>query len=622
MTVTLTAGAGESESDASLSRNLSMHAYGIPRILHGGTSPAGRSRHAERAIALLLMATAWACGDSTTAASTKPHPVILRPTSDTVQTGVVGTFAGSNPSVIVLDQDGAPLAGVRVEFSSAGLPGGFVDTITSADGKAATSWKLATNSGKQILTATIRTARVPSVTFTAIAAAGPAASLVSQIPLVQVGNPSAPVPLPPAVAVIDSFGNAKPGVELTFEVTGGDGTVSPATVVTDDKGVATVERWTVGSDPGDYVLTVHAKALRAISLTARVNRPFFASRVTAGSRHSCLIDQQGQTYCWGMNDRAQINGDGYWFTLPTRIMSEHRFISLASGWAHNCAISDEVPSQAYCWGDNGFGQTGLENGGGVVRTPVKVPVDVGLTQVVTGDSHSCGLTADGQALCWGDNSLGQLGDGTAAGRSRPGPVVTDKRFTSLAAGAQHTCGLTADGLMYCWGSNTHHELGSDTSPACETQYMYYDRVIIDYIQCALRPQLTPGPRFIAIAAGFGTCGLTPTSEVDCFGIGSAMVPVSRGVLFAQLSAGGNCGLGTDAMEYCWSVPGSAPGSALIATGNGLMFRSIAGGVEHQCGILKTDDSVVCWGRNDEGQLGNGTTVNSSVPLRVAPPANP
>jgi alpha-tubulin suppressor-like RCC1 family protein len=54
----------------------------------------------------------------------------------------------------------------------------------------------------------------------------------------------------------------------------------------------------------------------------------------------------------------------------------------------------------------------------------------------------------------------------------------------------------------------------------------------------------------------------------------------------------------------------------------LTFRSIAGGVEHQCGILKTDDSVVCWGLNDEGQLGNGTTVNSSVPLRVAPPANP
>src|SRR5689334_8870638 len=105
-----------------------MRAYGIPRILHSGTSPACRSRHPERAIALLLMATAWACADSTTAASTKPYPVILRPTSDTAQTGVVGRLAGSNPSVIVLDQNGEPLGGVRVEFSATGLPGGFVDT--------------------------------------------------------------------------------------------------------------------------------------------------------------------------------------------------------------------------------------------------------------------------------------------------------------------------------------------------------------------------------------------------------------------------------------------------------------------------------------------------------------
>jgi hypothetical protein len=105
-----------------------------------------------------------------------------------------------------------------------------------------------------------------------------------------------------------------------------------------------------------------------------------------------------------------------------------------------------------------------------------------------------------------------------------------------------------------------------------------------------------------------------------------MVTVSGGRPFAQLSDDGRCGLGADAMLYCWSAPGSppdsAPGSAPIADGNGLPFRSIGGGLSHRCGILKTDDSVVCWGQNDAGQLGNGTTLTSSVPLRVAPPANP
>ena len=601
-----------------------MHAHGNLRILRRGASPARRNPHRARAIGLVLMATASACGDSTGPAS-KTHPATLRATSDTVQNGVVGKLAGSNPSVIVLDQNGEPLGGVHVQFSAIGWTAGFIDTVTSADGTASTSWKLATNSGTQLLVATVRGGRIAPVTFTAIAAAGPAASLVSATPVVQVVVPSAPVPLRPAVAAIDSFGNAKPGIEVTFEVTGGDGSVSPSTAVTDDKGVATVERWTVASDPGDYVLTARAKDLRAVSFTARVTRPFFASRVTSGSRHSCLIDSHGAIYCWGMNDRAQVNGSGSWFALPQRIASEHRFISLSSGWAHNCAMSDEVPSRAYCWGDNSFGQTGSANDS-VVTTPVRVPFDGGLTAVVTGASHSCGLTANGQAICWGDGSMGQLGDGTVIARSKPAPVLTDKRFTSLAAGPQHTCGLTADGLLYCWGSNTHHELGSDTTPACETHYIYYDHAYYDSVQCALTPQLAQGPSLTAIAAGYATCGLTQAGEVDCFGIGSGMVTVSGGVLFARLSEDGNCGLGADAMAYCWSTPGAAPGSVqgseLIPTGNGLTFRSIAGGISHQCGILKTDDSVVCWGQNDVGQLGNGTTLTSSVPLRVAPPANP
>lgn len=114
-----------------LSRNLSMHARRIPRITHRRTSPARRARYPARAIGLISIAAFWSCRDST-APDTAPHPAILRATSDTVQQGVVGSTAASNPSVIVLDQNGAPLGGVRVEFSSTGLPGGFVDATHRA----------------------------------------------------------------------------------------------------------------------------------------------------------------------------------------------------------------------------------------------------------------------------------------------------------------------------------------------------------------------------------------------------------------------------------------------------------------------------------------------------------
>jgi hypothetical protein len=204
--------------------------------------------------------------------------------------------------------------------------------------------------------------------------------------------------------------------------------------------------------------------------------------------------------------------------------------------------------------------------------------------------------------------------------SNPTRVSGGIRFASLAAGAQHTCGLTADGQAYCWGSNVHRELGIDTPPTCgipDDYYYYY----YYYQPCALTPQPMSTTRFVAISAGYGTCGLETSGAVDCFGFSPSVASVSNGVRFGRLAPDGQCGLSVDGVEYCWATTDHKLVPPVTAV-NSSAFRSIAVGLAHSCAILASDGSVVCWGRNDVGQLGNGTTLASSIPLPVARPTNP
>src|SRR5439155_1230738 len=91
---------------------------------------------------------------------------------------------------------------------------------------------------------------------------------------------------------------------------------------------------------------------------------------------------------------------------------------------------------------------------------------VGLTfaAVSTGFTHTCGVTTPGAAYCWGDNSSGQLGDGTITPTSKPSPVAVagGLDFLAVSAGGPHSCGLTTAHVAYCWGDNSFGELGDGT----------------------------------------------------------------------------------------------------------------------------------------------------------------
>jgi alpha-tubulin suppressor-like RCC1 family protein len=182
-------------------------------------------------------------------------------------------------------------------------------------------------------------------------------------------------------------------------------------------------------------------------------------------------------------------------------------------------------------------------------------------QVMAGDAHTCGLTTDSLAYCWGDNSNGQLGDGTTTDRLTPVKVAGGLRFAQITAGGGHTCALTRSNVAYCWGHNSRGQIGDGT-----------------YVTHHTIPTLVAGGRrFHQIRAGFvHTCALNLNDAAYCWG------------------ANDNGQLGT-------SGPTRAP--ALVRGGH--RFRQVITGASHTCAVTR-DDRAYCWGNNASGQLGNGT----------------
>jgi alpha-tubulin suppressor-like RCC1 family protein len=221
--------------------------------------------------------------------------------------------------------------------------------------------------------------------------------------------------------------------------------------------------------------------------------PQFWSRVTTGERHGCAMPRYNPAdsvatrtpWCWGANDEGQL-GNGAPGIDSTRAgkvimpagVTSFDSLSIVAGRAHTCALTPDgpAPRKAYCWGGNGFGQLGIGGvGGGGARD--SIPREVagapagGFVRLFAGEDHTCGLTSDGTAYCWGRNLAGQLGDGTLNNTGVPTPVAGGRTFRNLALGERFTCGITGDsgptepgslgvaGMIYCWGDNSRGQLG-------------------------------------------------------------------------------------------------------------------------------------------------------------------
>jgi hypothetical protein len=378
-----------------------------------------------------------------------------------------------------------------------------------------------------------------------------------------------------------------------------------------------------------------------VSGSTRVTVALMAGALTslsAGVYNTCGVTRGGAAYCWGDNSYGQlgigVNDQLLWsHTSPLAVTGGLAFVTVRARGQVTCGLT--ASGEAYCWGRNDSGQLGTTSAVGLCvsslgpapcsTVPVAVAGGLRFATLSTGTSHTCGLTAGGAAYCWGDNSSGQLGDGTQTHRSTPVAVAGNLTFASVSAGGSHTCAVTTGGAGYCWGYNGTGQLGTGGSD--------------------LWPHPTPlavfgGLSLAALSAGsYNTCGMTTAGAAYCWGdntngqlgngsLANSSIPVAvaGGFAFAAVSVGGNasCGVTTAGAAYCWGDNtdgqlgnGSRVSSTTpVAVAGGLTLASVSVGSFHTCGV--TAGSVgYCWGESEHGQLGNGSTSSSAIPVAVA-----
>lgn len=305
-------------------------------------------------------------------------------------------------------------------------------------------------------------------------------------------------------------------------------------------------------------------------------------QVSAGDRHTCGIRTSGRLYCWGSDEFGQL-GDGGTDTsqpTPVEVAGGGKWVQVSTGYLHTCAVRST--GALYCWGVDSSGQLG---DGSASTTPVGAPQLVAgavtdWRSVSAGESHTCALRKVGRLYCWGTDLNGQLGTG-AARQDRAVPTQIAGRRTDwkqLSAGPHHTCALRTAGRAFCWGFNGGGQLGTGSTTGISGT-----------------PTEVAGGRtdWAALEAGSShTCALRTSGRLFCWGDDS----------FGQLgdgAAGGTRGR-----------PGQVIGGARD-------WARVAAGGLHTCAV-KTSGRTYCWGIDFYGELGDGEPRSDSAqPVQLA-----
>ncbi len=348
--------------------------------------------------------------------------------------------------------------------------------------------------------------------------------------------------------------------------------------------------------------------------------------VATGDGHACALTESGGVKCWGDGGSGGL-GDGSTANrlTPVNVVGLSAGIeAMATGLGHTCALS--ATGGVKCWGANNSGQLG--DGSTTQRlTPVDVAgLSSGIEAIAAGESHTCALTAAGGVKCWGYNFYGQLGDGSTTRRLAPVDVVgLSGGIKAIAAGGTHTCALTDAGGVKCWGANFSGQLGDGST----SQRL----APVDVVG------LSSGVK--AIAAGGGhSCAVTESGGVKCWGAnfsgqlgdGSTsqrltpvdVIGLSVGIEAIAAGGGHSCALTGVGGLTCWGDnyygqlgDGSTANrlTPVDVTGLSGAVQAIAAGGSHSCAVV-TAGGVICWGFNDRGQLGDGSTTQRSTPVDV------
>lgn len=334
-----------------------------------------------------------------------------------------------------------------------------------------------------------------------------------------------------------------------------------------------------------------------------------AIEVAAGNGHSCALLDGGDVRCWGRNNvgqcgygTADIHGKEDAASMAPVVDLPAKALGIAAGADHTCAVLDDGQGSFYCWGENGDGRLGYgldpqidqAEDIGDDETPGSVGENHAFNflsndgrTISGGLTHTCGTNSIGTARCWGDSFNYRLGDGQMADDigddEQPAGESAAIPFGArdVKAGTNHSCALLEDRSVTCWGFGGYGALGYGTEADVMTANA---EAVVDL----------DGGEVLQLEAGNNvTCVLVDAEEdeVRCWGN-----PATTGRLGLKTESPDQVGDDED--------PISRPAVMLGQPAKRLSNRS--GGAAHTCAILR-DDSVLCWGDNNEGQLGYGDT---------------
>ena len=335
--------------------------------------------------------------------------------------------------------------------------------------------------------------------------------------------------------------------------------------------------------------------------------------VACGLAHTCAILTTGEVLCWGHSghgrlgegsetiplvvESGEVPGDdpGYGNDEAEQLSAMPRVdlgglsaVQLALGDYHSCALL--VDGTVRCWGAGPFGQLGdgITAGDHTVSTPVEVIGLTGVEAITAGAHYTCAVLESGEARCWGDGILGQLGDGFTTGSSTPVTVSGLNDAIAIEAGTTHACAVDGSDALYCWGAGDLGRLGTQTP---DNQ---------------LTPVMVSTDTTVVSAGQYHTCGVSSLGDVRCWGYGAdgRLGNLCEGGSCLDYSLGGSAGFEVDTVSAIDVAPG-------------ISVNSVIAGHDFSCALLATG-RVRCWGAASVGQLGYG---NSNIIGDDEPPSS-
>ena len=329
------------------------------------------------------------------------------------------------------------------------------------------------------------------------------------------------------------------------------------------------------------------------------------SQISLGSSHTCALTTSGGVKCWGRGRNGELGNDGTDDTdAPVDVVASDgsstplaSISQISSGRSHTCALT--TSGGVKCWGRGSYGQLG-NDGTDDTDAPVAVVDEDGgsgtlanISQISSGNSHTCALTTSGGVKCWGRGSNGQLGNDGTDSTDAPVDVVDEDggsgtlaNISQISSGGYHTCALTTSGGVKCWGYGDSGQLGNDGTDDTDAP--------VDVV--ASDGSSTPLANISQISSGSShTCALTTSGGVKCWGRGR------------------NGELGNDGTDDT-----DAPVDVVASDGSStplVNISQISSGSSHTC-ALTTSGGVKCWGNGYQGRLGNDGTDSTDAPVDV------